>query len=683
LTELDELREGLAAEERMATIAMSFRVMNAPGTLALLTLEVKPETRNARLDDSLEEARISWGDGTTAGSGEVLLVEPDLNFLCVVIHSGSPPRWNDLVRVWPPNFLGKLKELWADPTTAISGMAWRNRMALNSANWKWVVTPTAFPTLRPAQKNAFKLPGWKVSFLWGPPGTGKTSTLGCLLATLAMKRPHKPRILLLSTTNTAVDQAMVAIDKALQQLEGKGPRRVTRVRFGSRFDPKYYSAPDKKHMVPLRDPELVNEYKRLLENPPLRSDLGAYERWKLALKEVRDRIAAETLQFLQRADVAAMTTTYAVFRSDLLQQIAPYDLIVFDEASQVSVAHAFMLARLGEHVLFAGDPRQLSPIVQANSGAAKRWMGRSPFDMKLDVAHAEECAVRLDEQFRMAPRICDFVREQFYPEGLRVAEPAMADAAWHAERQVLHQEYVGSEAVTLVPIKERAGLKEGFGFNSYHCQESAELAVRLAMCFKGALDPIRPLILTPYRAQRATMLKLVYECGGGVDVFTVHRAQGSERRVVIFDPVRPDSKFLQEAEGRRLLNVAMSRAQGQLVVMMPPGYLENRVLKDLRGMFPFRDLKLDALPEPPRKERSSAPPTLLPRPRVAVPIVVDVREQLRDALQTALAGVPARERMRVANGVGMEGKFSKLPIGEREQLIRMVVEGVGARGGGR
>ena len=32
--------------------------------------------------------------------------------------------------------------------------------------------------------------------------------------------------------------------------------------------------------------------------------------------------------------------------------------------------------------------------------------------------------------------------------------------------------------------------------------------------------------------------------GGVVSSSTVHRAQGSERRIVIFDPVRPSSKFV-------------------------------------------------------------------------------------------------------------------------------------------
>ena len=678
LTELDELRSGLAEEERVATVAMSFRVIGDPGNLALLTLEVRPETRNARLDESLEDAQISWGEGINAGRGEVLLVEPDSNYLCVVLHSGAAPRWNDIVRVWPPNFLGKLKELWADPAASSGAMAWRNRMAQNSENWKWVVEPAEFPELRPAQKQAFGLPGWKISFLWGPPGTGKTSTLGCLLAALAAKR-MKPRVLLLSTTNTAVDQALVALDNALLRIEGRGPKRAARIRFGSRFDPKYYSTADKKHLLPLRNPELVNEYKRLLESPPVRGDLQAYERWKSAIKKIRDAIAAETLEFLRQADVAAMTTTYAVFRTDLLQTVAPYDLIVFDEASQVGVAHAMMLARLGEHVLFAGDPRQLSPIVQSNSRAAKQWMGRSPFDMKADVANAVSCSVRLDEQWRMAPRICDFVQAQFYPEGLRVADPAMADTDWHAARTPLHGQYLGADAVTLLHIRERAGLKEGFGFTSYHCAESAELAVRLALSLKTVLGSVKPLILTPYRAQRATMLKIVYENGGGVDVFTVHRAQGSERRVVIFDPVRPDSKFLQGEQGRRLLNVAMSRAQGQLIVMMPPGFQENEVLWRLRQMFPLRELAVDSLPAPLRQLRIPSVPVLTMRTRAAAPVAVNLRSDLMETLCRGLVGVIDRELMQVANGIASEARFRTMPRNEKEDLIRIAVDRVRTR----
>ena len=63
------------------------------------------------------------------------------------------------------------------------------------------------------------------SFLYGPPGTGKTTTLGVLLAEYLHLNP-RARVLLLSTTNHAVDQATVAVDKALEQSKREALRKT-------------------------------------------------------------------------------------------------------------------------------------------------------------------------------------------------------------------------------------------------------------------------------------------------------------------------------------------------------------------------------------------------------------------------------------------------------------------------
>jgi superfamily I DNA and/or RNA helicase len=51
-----------------------------------------------------------------------------------------------------------------------------------------------------------------------------------------------------------------------------------------------------------------------------------------------------------------------------------------------------------------------------------------------------------------------------------------------------------------------------------------------------------------------------------VDATTVHRAQGGERKIVLFDPVDGASPFLRGVPGRRLINVASSRAMTHLLV---------------------------------------------------------------------------------------------------------------------
>jgi hypothetical protein len=58
----------------------------------------------------------------------------------------------------------------------------------------------------------------------------------------------------------------------------------------------------------------------------------------------------------------------------------------------------------------------------------------------------------------------------------------------------------------------------------------------------------------------------------------VHRAQGSEAPVVLFDPADGTQPFLQTEEARRLVNVALSRAQAKVVVYLSAGDATNPLL---------------------------------------------------------------------------------------------------------
>ncbi|MFD1893350.1 hypothetical protein ACFSCU_09050 [Ottowia beijingensis] len=85
--------------------------------------------------------------------------------------------------------------------------------------------------------------------------------------------------------------------------------------------------------------------------------------------------------------------------------------MVFDEASQVGLAHALALMPLGRSYLFAGDPQQLSPVVRSSATLVQRWLGSSPFSKK-PAGGSSVCF--LDEQSRMAEPICGLVSHLFY-----------------------------------------------------------------------------------------------------------------------------------------------------------------------------------------------------------------------------------------------------------------------------
>jgi superfamily I DNA and/or RNA helicase len=108
---------------------------------------------------------------------------------------------------------------------------------------------------------------------------------------------------------------------------------------------------------------------------PDRSNAAAYASWKYKIGALRAQIPKP----IDQAQIAAMTTTGAAFSYRALRARQPFDLILFDEPSQVSPPHALVLAPLGQRVLFAGDHKQLAPIVRSARPDAKKWLGVSMF----------------------------------------------------------------------------------------------------------------------------------------------------------------------------------------------------------------------------------------------------------------------------------------------------------------
>jgi hypothetical protein len=257
----------------------------------------------------------------------------------------------------------------------------------------------------------------------------------------------------------------------------------------------------------------------------------------------------------------------------------PFDLLVFDEASQVSLAHTLALLPLGAAWLFAGDPQQLSPVLRSPERAARRWLGRSAFSLM----PRQVGVVQLHEQSRMAEPICALVSDLFYDGGLRVADDAGARPDWAAARRRPFAEAPADEHLLLHEVRDDGAWSaaERGPVRRASAEFIAEtVAGELAA---GRWQPQELIVLTPFRAQRALIRQCLQERGlpEAVKVSTVHRAQGSEAPVVIFDPVDGRSPFLHTPEAQRLFNVAFSRAQARLLVCLSAADREHPVLAAL------------------------------------------------------------------------------------------------------
>jgi hypothetical protein len=590
---LADLRAALDAELAATPEYYDFKVLRSERDGALWRVTLEPgyvyadgqrpgqASAQALLDDSLDGASAWWG-APVKGGASVLAVVAEDDQLVLQNASAPPPGPDCLIRLYPTRFLNAVAEAWWDTPWAERALACLPDLAHpQPVDDGPALTGAPFRWLRAAQRQALSLVRHSSAFLWGPPGTGKTTTLGVLLAEYLDTRPTA-RVLLLSTTNQAVDLATVAVDKALQKGRRDHCREAVQ-RLGTRFDAAAYAG--REHLIPTADRDLIARLARAEAARPSSRDAAALKAWADRVAALRDALRTSSLQVLQRCRLASMTTTRAAFTLKTLRELAPdggppFDLVVFDEASQVSLAHALALMPLGRARLFAGDPQQLSPVLRSTDRGARHWLGRSAFAEKPRQAPS---VALLDEQSRMAGPISDLVSELFYDGALHVAADAAALPGWQAARQRALGEVDANTHVHVHRLKT-----DGAWSAAERGPVRRESAEAIATLVAAALDsgewrPHELIVLTPFRAQRALIRQRLHARGvsEAVKVSTVHRAQGSEAPVVLFDPADGAQPFLQTEEAQRLVNVALSRAQGKVVVFLSAADAANPLLSPI------------------------------------------------------------------------------------------------------
>ncbi len=615
---LADLRAALDAELAATPEYYDFKVLHSEREASLwrvtldpayVFVEGQPRGHTAALgllDDSLDGASAWWG-APAKGSASVLALRVEDDQLLLQNASSPPPGPQQLIRLYPPRFLKSLVEAAWDTPWAEAALALRPQLsqalpapagpALTGAPFRW---------LREGQRRALQaLVQQRSAYLWGPPGTGKTTTLGVLLAEYLDSRPAA-RVLLVSSTNQAVDQALLAVDKAMQ----KGRRealRTTLQRLGTRFDPAAYEG--RAHLLPSTNAPLLAELARVEATRADGRDALALKARSERLDALRAQLRADTRRVLRQCRLAAMTASRATSGLSLLRSLnaasesgePPFDLLVFDEASQLSLAQTLLLMPLAQARLFAGDPQQLAPVLRSQAPAARRWLGRSAF---ADMPRQSPSVVLLDEQSRMAPPISELVSEVFYGGALKVAADALQHPDWLPRRQRTLADVPAGTHVQILPVTGpgRWSARER-GPQRLASANAVALAVRQALD-SGLWQGRELVVLTPFRAQRALLRRCLQahgvDDGMGVKVSTVHRAQGSEAPVVFFDPVDASLPFLQTEDAARLLNVALSRAQAKVLLylsdadaaspLLAPLVQRLRLAGDTRPVVPLQAL---------------------------------------------------------------------------------------------
>lgn len=450
-----------------------------------------------------------------------------------------------------------------------------------------------YPLISDVIARAWRAKDWFL--LWGPPGTGKTSTAMRALVDLAMATPGM-RILLLAYTYRATDEICKMLEARLKMA---GQANDLYLRLGN----------------PLKcDPKLRGRMANEMGFPDRAATLDHMKNVRIVVGPV--------------ASVAPHNPVFGLFEH--------FDMAVVDEASQLLDTHILPLfcaaspedgnPLVGKFV-FIGDDRQLPAVVQQNAKTSKvnddmlRGQGildcRHSFFQRLRAIAGGRNADPslfgfLGTQYRMHPTIAEFCLHFFYKDAALVngdKPHQTSDLPPPPNDADSFERYILSTRLGFIPVVNRATDMDAKlnDEESELCAKVVSTLLKRDACSDGAgARPYKPAeigVIVPFRNQIASVRNLLaqkLEKGlDGILVDTVERFQGSERQVIVFSTViqhlyqsdmlsarRYDEEDDDGDEDNigidRKLNVAVTRAKERFYIV------GNETV--LRGLRAYRDL---------------------------------------------------------------------------------------------
>ncbi|WP_160722868.1 AAA domain-containing protein [Bacillus sp. USDA818B3_A] len=441
-----------------------------------------------------------------------------------------------------------------------------------------------------------------VTFVWGPPGTGKTYTLA---RTAANKYLQRKRVLILSQSNQAVN---VLIGELTDFINKKGSFRegdVLRYGFGAGEMAEDREAITTSKLLQKQDPALAEEKDILLsERKNLKQDIArsfskrdTNQLLELETKIARvlEKIRQKEIEFVQ--DALVVGTTLAKAASDPAIYEKTFDVVIVDEASMAYVPQTAFAASLGKRVIICGDFKQLPPIASSRDSLVEKWLREDIFHRAGVVDWVNEGKLHphlflLKEQRRMHPDISRFTNQYIYHslvddhESVKRVRQQIVESAPFANRSSI---LVDTSFTGAYCIQERTSRSK---INLWQALLSFQL---IHESFLGGLRSIG--YVTPYRAQAQLMelmLDDLYElerAEADIIAATVHRFQGSERDVMVFDTVEgaPQTRvgmLLIGKDSERLINVAITRTKGKFIHVSNQAFIKRHVFhgKTLRQL---------------------------------------------------------------------------------------------------
>lgn len=431
--------------------------------------------------------------------------------------------------------------------------------------------------------------GWGI--LWGPPGTGKTYTIGRQVA--ACLADPTERVLVVSTTNKATDGAAISIGEALSGVNFQGKQLV---RIGKNADYERFEKKNLEWMLEGGETDLLRRSVELKKRLKQSLDNDERARTRQELQRIQRALRDRALDIFQSSNASVVIST--AFRAiTLLRQFvikaqveagrAPFTTVIMDEAGLLPrVATAALSLLASRRVMLVGDPMQLAPISKMSRllpTSQAVWLARSGLNHLTSTKKLNPSVYLLTKQHRMHPDIRRVVSEYQYDGTLEDAEEiidrypqrdlfgaGLSCALWY----VLDEEEADSPAI-------RA--ERGPANRSWVRQITRSVLEKILL--SSEFPSQEGLFVSPFAAQAANIREFLVETNlADWTASTVHSQQGAEARTVIFDTVNASSTAWPAAEWKRLVNVGISRSQEQLFVLASREEMQQPFLRPLADL---------------------------------------------------------------------------------------------------
>lgn len=376
-----------------------------------------------------------------------------------------------------------------------------------------------------------------IKFIFGPPGTGKTTHLvKKWINQIAIKT--KGKMLILCPTNKAAD---VIAKRAFEMIDKRSRPEDWLFRFVATNEDQL------AEHVCMRESEIWNANKCCVISTIARFSYDGFD--NAQLKDI------------------------------------DWDYILIDESSMIPLAQILypIYKCANSQIVIAGDPMQIEPIVQEDS-----WKDENIYKMvKLDSFKNPQTRpvqfdiVNLPTQYRAIPAIGNLYSKYAYNGGV-------ASAREQSSQQKISLGDYAIKSVNFItfPVEKSQSIysAQQVGTSNVHIY-SALFAfeftqhVAQSLTLKSDGNPWRLGIVSPYHAQAEVINKLWEQRKEilpqiEVTTGTVHGFQGDECDIIIAVYNPPASGMVRASDKtfinrKNILNVAISRAQDYLFLLMP------------------------------------------------------------------------------------------------------------------